>query len=77
MTTVSLMARPPIQPADDAPHLLLFDDDLKVRQDNRAKFILAQVATAEGDADRARALSDEVLASDPNHALAADLKTTQ
>jgi len=39
MTTVSLMARPPIQPADDAPHLLLVDDDRRIR-DLLSRFLL-------------------------------------
>ncbi|MBN9014543.1 MAG: response regulator, partial [Rhizobiales bacterium] len=53
MTTVSLMARPPIQPADDAPHLLLVDDDRRIR-DLLSRFLAGEgyrVTTAMSAAD--------------------------
>ena len=53
MTTVSTMARPPIQPADDAPHLLLVDDDRRIR-DLLSRFLCGEgyrVTTAMSAAD--------------------------
>ncbi|MBN9002163.1 MAG: response regulator, partial [Rhizobiales bacterium] len=53
MTTVSTMARPPIQPADDAPHLLLVDDDRRIR-DLLSRFLAGEgyrVTTAMSAAD--------------------------
>ncbi len=53
MTTVSPMAHPPIQPADDAPHLLLVDDDRRIR-DLLSRFLASEgyrVTTAMSAAD--------------------------
>jgi len=47
------MARPPIQPADDAPHLLLVDDDRRIR-DLLSRFLAGEgfrVTTADNAAD--------------------------
>lgn len=63
--------------ATSLPTMLLFDDDLQARQNNRAKFILAQVAVAQGRQGEAKKLLDEVLSSDPNHALATDLSSSR
>lgn len=60
--------------ATSLPTMLLFEDDLKIRQDNRAKLILAQVTDLRGETEQAVALLDEVLASDPNLTQAADLR---
>lgn len=59
--------------ATSLPTMLLFEDDLKARQDNRARFILAQASVGRGDLAGAKILLSQVLAADPNHAMAADL----
>ncbi len=59
--------------ATSLPTMLLFEDDLKARQDNRARLILAQAAFAMGDKASAKSLLSQVLAADPNYAMAADL----
>lgn len=59
--------------ATSLPTMLLFEDDLKARQDNRARFIQAQIAAAQGNREAARGLLSQVLSADPNHALASDL----
>jgi tetratricopeptide (TPR) repeat protein len=59
--------------ATSLPTMLLFDDDLQVRQDNRARFILAQVASGCAETSEAEQLLREVLAIDPSHAMARDL----
>lgn len=61
--------------ATSLPTMLLFEDDLKARQDNRARLILAQAALAEGQLNEAGVLLKEVLAQDPSHALARELLT--
>src|SRR4029078_12965431 len=48
------LARPPIEPADDAPHLLLVDDDRRIR-DLLSRFLAAEgyrvtTAASAGDA---------------------------
>lgn len=55
--------------------MLLFDDDLQVRQVGRARFLQAQARWGLGEREAARALLEEVLARDPSHAMAADLLT--
>lgn len=60
--------------ATSLPTMLLFDDDLQARQTNTARFLLAQASAGLGRGDEARALLDQVLEHDPNHAMAADLR---
>ncbi|RYG35161.1 DUF5107 domain-containing protein [bacterium] len=61
--------------ATSLPTMLLFEDDLQVRQGNTARFMLAQAALGLGHGDRARSLLDEVLRIDPNHAMALDFRS--
>jgi tetratricopeptide (TPR) repeat protein len=60
--------------ATSLPTMLLFEDDLQRRQENLARFLRAQAAAGLNRQNEARALLDEVLRIDPNHALAADLR---
>ncbi|MEN9361908.1 MAG: hypothetical protein RL095_3443, partial [Verrucomicrobiota bacterium] len=59
--------------ATSLPTLLLFDEDLQERQTTTARFLGAQAFLGLGRAAEAEALLREVLARDPNHALARDL----
>jgi len=59
--------------ATSLPTMLLFDDDLRFRQQTTALFLQAQAHFALGHAARAEALLATVLRRDPNHPLAADL----
>lgn len=59
--------------ATSLPSMLLFDDDLEMRQRTAARFMRAQAHVALGHNDQAREMLKEVLADDPNHAMAADL----
>jgi tetratricopeptide (TPR) repeat protein len=59
--------------ATSLPTMLLFDDDLRFRQQTTALFLQAQAHFALGHAARAKALLATVLRRDPNHPLAADL----
>lgn len=59
--------------ATSLPTMLLFDDDLKVRQDNIAWFLEAQAMLGLGGRAGARALLRRVLQRDPSHGPAADL----
>ncbi len=59
--------------ATSLPTMLLFDDDLRFRQETTALFLQAQAHLGLGRKTRARALLRQVLGRDPNHALAADL----
>jgi tetratricopeptide (TPR) repeat protein len=59
--------------ATSLPAMLLFDEDLKQRQDILATFLQAQALAGLGDTKRARALLRKVLKLDENHAGAADL----
>jgi predicted Zn-dependent protease len=59
--------------ATSLPTMLIFDDDLKFRQQTTALFLQAQAHLGLGNKARARALLKTVLKRDPNHALAADL----
>jgi len=58
--------------ATSLPTMLLFDDDLQRRQENSARFLRAQAAAGLGQLDKAKALLDEVLQIDPNHAMATE-----
>jgi hypothetical protein len=59
--------------ATSLPTMLLFDDDLKVRQDSTAWFLEAQAMLGLGGRAGARALLRRVLQRDPSHGPAADL----
>ncbi|HEY4248963.1 MAG TPA: DUF5107 domain-containing protein [Lacunisphaera sp.] len=61
--------------ATSLPTMLLFDDDLSVRQQTTALFLEAQACLGFGKKAAARKLLHTVLRRDPNHALAADLLT--
>ena len=61
--------------ATSLPTMLLFDDDLQRRQETAALFLQAQARLGLGQQPQARKLLTTVLQRDPNHALAADLKT--
>ncbi|HWH72308.1 MAG TPA: tetratricopeptide repeat protein, partial [Candidatus Sulfotelmatobacter sp.] len=58
--------------ATSLPTMLLFDDDLQVRQQTNAWFLQAQAHLGLGNQAKARKLLKAVLQRDPNHALAAD-----
>jgi hypothetical protein len=53
--------------------MLLFDEDLKLRQDISASFLQAQALVGMGEPERAFALLRKVQELDKNHAGAADL----
>ncbi len=59
--------------ATSLPTMLLFEDDLQVRQDQAARFLEAQACLGLGDRATARRLLRAVLRRDPSHGLAADL----
>ncbi|HEU5079089.1 MAG TPA: DUF5107 domain-containing protein [Opitutaceae bacterium] len=59
--------------ATSLPTMLLFNDDLNIRQETTAIFLEAQSAIGLGEIEKARRLLAEVLSRDPNHAAAADL----
>jgi tetratricopeptide (TPR) repeat protein len=59
--------------ATSLPTMLLFDDDLQLREETRSMFLRAQAWLGLGRTQKARALLEKVLRRDPNHALAADL----
>ncbi|MBL9136836.1 MAG: DUF5107 domain-containing protein [Verrucomicrobiales bacterium] len=59
--------------ATSLPAMLLFEDDLKVRNRTTALFLRAQAYRGLGNRTRARSLLRRVLAQDPSHAWAADL----
>ena len=61
--------------ATSLPTMLLFDDDLQFRQETTAMFLQAQANLGLGQRDDARTRIDRVLARDPSHAPAADLRT--
>jgi len=64
--------------ATSLPTMLLFDDDLGIRQRTTAHFLRAQVCLGLGDRPRALALLATILRRDPNHSRAADaLKEAQ
>jgi tetratricopeptide (TPR) repeat protein len=58
--------------ATSLPTMLLFDDDIHIRQGTTAIFLQAQAELGLGRKAEARALLKTVLRRDPNHALAAD-----
>ena len=60
--------------ATSLPTMLLFDDDIQARQKTDALFLQAQAHAGRDEAQQARYLLAEMLARDPNHAAAADLK---
>jgi len=59
--------------ATSLPTMLLFDEDLKERQDIAARVMLAQANLGLGKRAAAKKRLGEVLRRDPSHALAADL----
>jgi len=59
--------------ATSLPTMLLFEDDLKLRQQTTALFLQAQARLGLGEHASARALLQQVLERDPNHAMASDL----
>lgn len=61
--------------ATSLPTMLLFDDDLSSRQQTTALFLEAQARLGLGQTVGARRLLRTVLRRDPNHALAADLRS--
>jgi tetratricopeptide (TPR) repeat protein len=58
--------------ATSLPTMLLFDDDLRFRQETTALFLQAQAHLGLGRRTKARRLLQTVLHRDPNHALGAD-----
>ncbi|MGH8024505.1 MAG: hypothetical protein ACRED1_13035, partial [Limisphaerales bacterium] len=62
--------------ATSLPTMLLFEDDLQLRQEIRGLFLQAQALLGLGKPARAAALMKRVLHLDPNHAAAADLCAT-
>jgi tetratricopeptide (TPR) repeat protein len=63
--------------ATSLPTMLLFEDDLQVRQETAALFLQAQVMLGLGKKARANSLLKTILRRDPNHAAAADLLAGQ
>jgi tetratricopeptide (TPR) repeat protein len=59
--------------ATSLPTMLLFDEDLKQRQDIQASFLQAQALVGMGETERALALLQKVQQLDRNHTGAADL----
>ena len=59
--------------ATSLPAMLLFEDDLQIRQTVTARFLQAQATLALGQVSRARIHLEAVLALDGNHSRAADL----
>ncbi len=59
--------------ATSLPAMLLFDDDIRFRQETTALFLQAQAHLGLGNRAKGRSLLRNVLKRDPNHALAADL----
>jgi len=58
--------------ATSLPTMLLFDDDLQLRQETAALFLQAQAQLGLGRSSVARSLIQSMLRRDPNHPLAAD-----
>ncbi len=59
--------------ATSLPAMLLFEEDLKARQDSMAQFLRAQAVLGLGEREEAEALLRQVLESDRSHIGAADL----
>jgi len=59
--------------ATSLPTMLLFDDDLQIRQETNALFLQAQAQLGLGRKSEAKKLLRKVLLRDPSHALAAGL----
>ncbi len=59
--------------ATSLPTMLLFDDDLQKNQRHSARFLEAQARAGLGQHKKAITILKDVLAENPNHALAADL----
>lgn len=59
--------------ATSLPTMLLFDEDLQKSQGLTARFLEAQARVGLGQLKKAKLLLKEVLAENPNHALASDL----
>ena len=59
--------------ATSLPTMLIFDDDIQLRQNLSAFVMLAQAALVRGRNAEATKWLDQALAGDPNHALAAEL----
>jgi tetratricopeptide (TPR) repeat protein len=59
--------------ATSLPTMLLFDDDLPLRQETTGLLLRAQARLGLGSKAKARQLLEKVLKRDPSHALAADL----
>jgi tetratricopeptide (TPR) repeat protein len=59
--------------ATSLPTMLLFDDNLQVRQETTALFLQAQAQLGLGKKAKAKSMLQIVLRRDPNHAQAADL----
>jgi hypothetical protein len=56
--------------------MLLFDEDLKQRQEIAARFLRAQALIGLGDVARGLGLLEQVQQADCNHAGAADLRAS-
>jgi tetratricopeptide (TPR) repeat protein len=61
--------------ATSLPAMLLFEDDIQARQGTTALFLEAQALSGLGKKMKAVGLLKKVLERDPNHALAADLRS--
>lgn len=59
--------------ATSLPTMLLFDEDIQLRQETQALFIQAQASLGLGKRKRSRLLLEKVLQREPSHGLAADL----
>ncbi|SNY93363.1 Tetratricopeptide repeat-containing protein [Cohaesibacter sp. ES.047] len=59
--------------ATSLPTMLIFEDDIQLRQNISAYVMLAQVALARGQKEVASSWLDKALEGDPNHALATEL----
>lgn len=58
--------------ATSLPTMLLFEDDLQMRQKNTSGFLLAQAMLGEGKVDEGLKLLEKILQADPNHQFAKD-----
>jgi hypothetical protein len=59
--------------ATSLPTMLLFDDDLQKSQHLTARFLEAQARLGLGQRKKAKIILADILAENPNHALASDL----